>query len=98
MYRIARLIVPYLSYKEALTYLCDVHAKDDNSDNYSSLYFCTGELRMAKAVYFKSFATDGTESSRPKDFLPIIPPAYEVCHGGIMFSSFLCVCVCVCVC
>ena len=28
----------------------------------------------------------------------IIPPAYEVCHGGIMFSSFLCVCVCVCVC
>ena len=25
----------------------------------------------------------------------IIPPAYEVCHGGIMFSSFLCVCVCV---
>ena len=27
-----------------------------------------------------------------------IPPAYEVCHGGIMFSSFLCVCVCVCVC
>ena len=31
----------------------------------------------------------------------IIPPAYEVCHGGIMFSSFLSlslsVCVCVCV-
>ena len=27
-----------------------------------------------------------------------IPPAYEVCHGGIMFLSFLCVCVCVCVC
>ena len=24
-----------------------------------------------------------------------IPPAYEVCHGGIMFSSFLFVCVCV---
>ena len=23
----------------------------------------------------------------------IIPPAYEVCHGGIIFSSFLCVCV-----
>ena len=23
-----------------------------------------------------------------------IPPAYEVCHGGIMVSSFLCVCVC----
>ena len=29
--------------------------------------------------------------------LIIIPPAYKVCHGGIMFSSFLCVCVCVCV-
>ena len=33
--------------------------------------------------------------------LVIIPPAYEVCHWGIMFSSFLfvgvCVCVCVCV-
>ena len=28
----------------------------------------------------------------------IIPPAYEVFHGGIMFSSFLCVCVCVRVC
>ena len=28
-------------------------------------------------------------------FAVIIPPAYEVCHGGIMFSSFLCVCVCV---
>ena len=27
-----------------------------------------------------------------------IPPAYEVCHGGIMFSSFLSLCVCVCVC
>ena len=27
-----------------------------------------------------------------------IPPAYEVCHGGIMFLSFLYVCVCVCVC
>ena len=27
-----------------------------------------------------------------------IPPAYEVCQGGIMFLSFLCVCVCVCVC
>ena len=27
-----------------------------------------------------------------------IPPAYKVCHGGIMFSSFLSVCVCVCVC
>ena len=25
----------------------------------------------------------------------VIPPAYEVCHGGIMFLSFLCVCVCV---
>ena len=24
-----------------------------------------------------------------------IPPAYEVCYGCIMFSSFLCVCVCV---
>ena len=28
----------------------------------------------------------------------VIPPAYEVYHGGIMFSSFLCVCVCVHVC
>ena len=27
-----------------------------------------------------------------------IPPAYEVCYGGIMFSSFLCVCVCLSVC
>ena len=28
-----------------------------------------------------------------------IPPAYEVCHGGLMFLSFLSVCVwCVCVC
>ena len=25
----------------------------------------------------------------------IIPPIYEVCYGGIMFLSFLCVCVCV---
>ena len=23
----------------------------------------------------------------------IYTPAYEVCHGGIMFSSFLCVCL-----
>ena len=33
----------------------------------------------------------------------IIPPAYEVGHEGIMFSSFslslsLCACACVCVC
>ena len=27
----------------------------------------------------------------------IILPAYEVYHGGIMFSSFLCVCAGVCV-
>ena len=25
----------------------------------------------------------------------VIPLAYEVCHGGIMFLSFLCVCMCV---
>ena len=32
---------------------------------------------------------------RSRSQLLFIPPAYEVCHGGIMFSSFLCVCVCV---
>ena len=36
--------------------------------------------------------------SRSRSQWLFIPPAYEVCHGGIMFSSFLCVCVCVCVC
>ena len=40
------------------------------------------------------------EIMKMAEFLPlkplIIPPAYEVCHGGIMFLSFLCLCVCVC--
>ena len=36
-------------------------------------------------------------TTRPRRPVVFIPPAYEVCYGGIMFSSFLFVCVCVCV-
>ena len=48
----------------------------------------------------KSLSSVKTKSSTKGilGYLIVIPLAYEVCHGGIMFWSFLCVLVCVCVC
>ena len=36
-----------------------------------------------------------TYNCRLPDNASIYTPGIQVCHGGIMFSSFLCVCVCV---
>ena len=51
--------------------------------------------RKKPAIFIFASPLNGVSSKKTG---MIIPPAYKVCYGGIMFSSFLSVCVSVCVC
>ena len=70
----------------------NIPIKNDGPVKYVFLAYMASISRTRAQLFKASLAYKLLRGQLVK-CLMIIPPAYEVCHGGIMFLSFLCVCV-----